>query len=460
MKLRDAIKFIPGLDSVVQKCSTCTSDGLRLLMDQEFVTDRAVIESRLYRLDCAHEMTVCPEYSGALRDVRHQLMQLRGCRNTLDRLDRGEMLDEIEFFELKNVAVRGSNVARMLLGTSLEKLADIPDLTPALEILDPEKTLAPNFYLYEAYDPRLAPLRAELNGCEAGTDRHTELTLRLSETEREVCHALSRRLHPLASDLSKTYNALTDADMLLAKASAITDRDSRAVVADNSPGSGDTTVYKELVNPAMLGSVKHFQPLDIRLTPGCTVITGANMCGKTVALKTLALAQALFQFGFYVPAREAIVKPVSRIYLIIGDEQSEFSGLSSYASEMLKIDDALKGVRADDNALVLIDEPARTTNPAEGAALVTAMVRLFDRCRSFTILTTHYTLHLPGIRRLRVRGLRDDVPDNVTPGSLGALIDYTLTEEDDSRPPREALRIARLLGVEDELLKIAEENIE
>ena len=132
MKLRDAIKFIPGLDSVVQKCSTCTSDGLRLLMDQEFVTDRAVIESRLYRLDCAHEMTVCPEYSGALRDVRHQLMQLRGCRNTLDRLDRGEMLDEIEFFELKNVAVRGSNVARLLLGTPLEKLADIPDLAPAL----------------------------------------------------------------------------------------------------------------------------------------------------------------------------------------------------------------------------------------------------------------------------------------------------------------------------------------
>lgn len=460
MKLRDAIKFIPGLETVVQKCSTCTSDGLRLLMDQEFVTDRKVIEHRFDRLGRAREMMVQPEYAAALRDVQHQLMQLRGCRNTLERLDRGEMLDEIEFFELKNVALRGSNVARMLQGTPLESLVCIPDLSRALSILDPEKTLAPNFYLYEAYDPRLAPLRAELNACETGTDRHTELTLRLSETEREVCHALSCRLHPLASDLSKTYDALTDADMLLGKASVITERHSRPAVADNSSSRGETTIYKELVNPAMLGSVKRFQPLDICLTPGCTLITGANMSGKTVALKTLALAQALFQFGFYVPAREATVRPVNKIYLIIGDEQSEFSGLSSYASEMLKIDGALKGVRADDNALVLIDEPARTTNPAEGAALVTAMVRLLDRYRSFSIVTTHYTLHVPGIRRLRVRGLRDDLPDNVTPGSLGALIDYTLTEEDDSRPPREALRIARLLGVEEELLRIAEDNIE
>jgi DNA mismatch repair protein MutS2 len=49
---------------------------------------------------------------------------------------------------------------------------------------------------------------------------------------------------------------------------------------------------------------KKYQPVDINLTDGPALITGANMGGKTVLLKSVALAQYMFQYGFFVPARE------------------------------------------------------------------------------------------------------------------------------------------------------------
>ena len=50
---------------------------------------------------------------------------------------------------------------------------------------------------------------------------------------------------------------------------------------------------------------KRFQPVNIRLTTGPTVITGANMSGKTVLLHSVELAQYMLQFGFYIAAERA-----------------------------------------------------------------------------------------------------------------------------------------------------------
>jgi DNA mismatch repair ATPase MutS len=166
------------------------------------------------------------------------------------------------------------------------------------------------------------------------------------------------------------------------------------------------------------------------------------MGGKTVLLRTIALAQAMFQWGFFVPAREAAIAPVDEILTAI-DDPFDTPGLSSFASEMVRLDGMIRRVKTQTRTLVLIDEPARTTNPTEGGAIVNALLDLLAAHNARALVTTHYNV-LSGVDRLRVSGLSDD----------GSTMDYSLIP-DYGVAPHEALRIARILGVDPELINNA-----
>ena len=114
------------------------------------------------------------------------------------------------------------------------------------------------------------------------------------------------------------------------------------------------------------------------------------MAGKTVLLKSVQLAQYLMQFGFYVPARRAGMPLVEQVLTSIGADQDELNGLSSYAAEMLRVDEMIRQVRQRSKILVLIDELARTTNPVEGRAIVNGVVDFLTTHRVMAMVTTHY----------------------------------------------------------------------
>jgi len=172
------------------------------------------------------------------------------------------------------------------------------------------------------------------------------------------------------------------------------------------------------------------------------------MGGKTVVLKTLTLCQLLFQFGFGIPAATARIAVKDEIYFCIGDEQSMEKGLSSFAAEMKNIDAVIKASREDKKLLALIDEPARTTNPTEGAALVTALLRVLAGKDMSLVMTTHYDIEPGGARCLRVKGFEN--------GSMN----YQLVEVQDGEVPHEALNIAQSLGIDSEWITTARSLIE
>ncbi len=89
----------------------------------------------------------------------------------------------------------------------------------------------------------------------------------------------------------------------------------------------------------------------------------------------------------------------------IGDEQSELNGLSSFAAEMLNIQAIIAEARAGKKMLVLIDEPARTTNPHEGLAIANALIDLLELLKVRALITTHYSGLKTSCRKLRVKGL-------------------------------------------------------
>ena len=161
----------------------------------------------------------------------------------------------------------------------------------------------------------------------------------------------------------------------------------------------------------------------------------------------MTLCQYLFQFGFGIPAKEAGIAIKDDIMFCIGDEQSIEKGLSSFAAEMKNIDAVIKASREKRRLLALIDEPARTTNPTEGTALVQALLKVLAPRRMSLVMTTHYDIEPGSAHCLRVKGF-----DN-------GLMNYSLVEVEDGEVPHEALNIAQSLGIDQEWITLAREEL-
>ena len=172
------------------------------------------------------------------------------------------------------------------------------------------------------------------------------------------------------------------------------------------------------------------------------------MGGKTIVLKTLAMCQYLLQFGFGIPATSADMMIYDEIFCLTTDDQSINKGLSSFAAEMKNIDAVIKASQQDKKILALIDEPARTTNPTEGTALVSSLVRLLQDKEMSLVIVTHYNIKTYNNKCLRVKGLID------------GKMNYVLVETHEGEVPHEALNIAETLGIDSQWIEMAKEIIQ
>lgn len=150
-------------------------------------------------------------------------------------------------------------------------------------------------------------------------------------------------------------------------------------------------IFRKARHPLLRGNPV---PLDMVLgksgeAPRTLVITGPNMGGKTVALKTIGLLTALALSGFPVPAGEGTrVGDFSDILVDIGDEQSIQENLSTFSAHIKNIIAILQ--EAGPGKVVLIDELGAGTDPKEGAALGLAVLRRLHSSGALVVVTTHY----------------------------------------------------------------------
>jgi DNA mismatch repair protein MutS2 len=214
---------------------------------------------------------------------------------------------------------------------------------------------------------------------------------------------------------------------------------------------------------------RSFTPIDLELD-GIAVLTGPNMGGKSVALRTCGFIAACAAFGLPVPATSAQVTLFQEIvWLGVGAGEDETSGglLSSFAREVVRLRDTLAN-RARPR-LVLLDEFARTTSPREGKALLIAVIARLQTEHACGLAATHLggIAEAAGTRHYAVRGLRgipqrpatDDLAQALK--TLASSMDYTLEEV---RGPRareaDAIALASLLGVDADVIEAAQRAME
>ena len=439
MTLKELTDNISGFRLMLDRLEILSGPGRRLLREMPVMDSAGDISKELDAVEEAAGITSDPSMSSLLDKTGHILMCLNDIPSTLRRLKAGDILDDIELFEIKTLALHTDQV---------------------IGLLDPENTRVPHFFIYDAYSEELALLRRRLKSLPPDSEEAALLFLECTKAEDDIRARLSKALRPHADLLSLNLDSAGRLDLLLAKARLATQGGlCRPTVSDSGAIS-----YTGLFNPVVADGLAKkglvFQPVDITVEPGATLITGANMGGKSVALKSLALAQAMTPTGMYVPASGARVAVVEDIITSMGDTQSELSGLSSFGAEMLAIDRAVRAAETGKRLLILIDEPARTTNPDEGRAIAAALLEHFDNTQALTVVTSHYS-GLHASRHLRVKGLARDISDGIhTPSDISRHMDYTLESADGRDIPHDALRIATMLGFDSRIIERAAQTLE
>ena len=124
---------------------------------------------------------------------------------------------------------------------------------------------------------------------------------------------------------------------------------------------------------------------------GVLLLSGPNAGGKTVALKSVALAALFVRAGLHVPANPgARVDLVDRLFADIGDHQNLAESLSTFSAAMAELAEILR--RAGPHSLVCLDEVGVGTDPSEGAAIAQATLEALADAGARTVTTTHYNL--------------------------------------------------------------------
>lgn len=410
-----------------------------------------------------------------LTELELSLMKIKDVENTCLGCSKGKILDEVELYEIKVQCMTIEGIRKLLKNYS------IPDvnLTPMEEIirlLDPGRDGLPTYHIYSAYSEKLEDIRKRKKDIEEriySTRSHEEavelkkerLTIVVEETteELEVRKKLSSKLTPLMTGLVCNIAILGKIDLLLAKGKLCN------IYKLKQPkiNMKNTIEATKLINPEVKDMVEktglEYTPIDIKLSKGTTIITGANMGGKTVALKTITLNVFLFQMGFY-PLGEDVTMPLFHFIDFISDDMQDIKkGLSTFGAEMMKLKEIMIFLHRG-QGFIALDEFARGTNPYEGQKIAKSLGEYLHGFESISLMATHYDgvvdkkmshYQVVGLRDVDFESLKRKIDLNKRDSIeiLQKYMNYQLERCEGYEAPKDALNITMLLGIHEDFTK-------
>ncbi|MBT3881310.1 MAG: DNA mismatch repair protein MutS [Candidatus Scalindua sp.] len=146
------------------------------------------------------------------------------------------------------------------------------------------------------------------------------------------------------------------------------------------------------------------------------VITGPNMAGKSTYIRQVALLVLMAQMGSFIPAKEATIGVVDRIFTRVGAMDELAKGQSTFMVEMNEAANILNN--ATKRSLIILDEVGRGTSTFDGVSIAWALTEyIYERLKARTLFATHYhelaelALLFPGIRNynIAVREWEDEI---------------------------------------------------
>ena len=165
--------------------------------------------------------------------------------------------------------------------------------------------------------------------------------------------------------LQKTANVVSTLDVLVAFAQVAEDMNYCMPIVKND-GIIRIKEGRHPVIEKMIGN-GNFVPNDTYLDKDgdrLAIITGPNMAGKSTYMRQVALITLMAQVGSFVPATEAEIGVVDKIFTRVGASDDLSMGQSTFMVEMMEVATILK--EATENSLVILDEIGRGTSTYDG----------------------------------------------------------------------------------------------
>ncbi len=216
-------------------------------------------------------------------------------------------------------------------------------------------------------------------------------------TSAERARALEARLFEQVRDELAGYvgrfqaaaAAIATLDVLAAFAHLAVERNYRrpTITQDNVLHivDGRHPVLAETLRDEFVPNDVHMEASDNRLL----IITGPNMSGKSTYIRQTAILVLMAQTGCFIPAAEATIGIVDRIFTRVGAADELTAGLSTFMVEMIETANILNN--ATSRSLVILDEVGRGTSTCDGLALAWAISEhIALRIKSRTLFATHY----------------------------------------------------------------------
>lgn len=387
-------------------------------------------------------------YSSELAQVREQIASLSRKKKINQQLFRQQVQEELDLSKIEDKFI----VSNMMNHELKSKV----DQSPYFGVQ--EENFANTIY-YLKYPDEIRDFEYQLN----------KLFIKQEELSNEVIFNLSQQLQKYQGILLEGQDIIAKFDDILGKAIF--------ALKYNCTIPTLTNEYKveiiQAVNIPVYDALKRvsiaYQTIDLMLDNKMNILVGANMAGKSTALKTLGQFSYLVQHGFPVPAYKCEL-PLFDFVLVTGDEANQKSiDLSSFGKELVRINSyySRKG-----KGLFILDEFARGTNPKEGNALSRALFESLKAKNNFSFCATHFNapLEIKNVAHYAIPGITEDDfleiknqnqinPDNRLK-ALHKKMKYNLIRiSGQTETPQAGLIIAELLGTDKEIIAKAIEYL-
>ena len=389
LALRRSLTQVPVLKNFVMPPPAGGSDLLRRLHDEidELADVREILEAAI-----ADEPPALATDPGIIRNGFHaELDELRNLSQHSKQIIASMEERERKRTNIASLKIRFNHVFGYYIEISKPNLHLAPnDYERKQTLVNAERFTSPELKEYE---------RKILAADE-----------RILEIERQLFFDLRSGVAAKAARLRKTACAIAQLDVLAAFAKLAADR---GYTRPEFTATGELLIVAgrhPVIEELLRQRGERFVPNDLFFEPvrqQLLLITGPNMGGKSTYLRQAALIVLMAQIGCYVPARQAKLPIIDRIFTRIGASDNLARGRSTFLVEMSEVAAILN--HATPASLVLLDEVGRGTATFDGLSIAWAVVEhLQKHTRARTLFATHY--HelteladlLPGVKNVHV----------------------------------------------------------
>ncbi|SDF90028.1 DNA mismatch repair protein MutS [Halorientalis regularis] len=362
--LKDTLDVVPEIEAALADADCATLREIRA--DLDALDEIRDLIGRAIRAEPPIEVTeggvIAPGYDERLDDLRETE---RSGKQWIDSLEAQER-DRTGIDSLK---VGHNSVHGYYIEVTNANLDSVPDDYTRRQTLKNSERF---------YTPELKAREDEIIQAEQRAD---DLEYDLFREVRDTVAAESERIQTLADTLARL-------DVLASFATVAAEYDYARPAFVDDP---NRTEIEGGRHPVVERTQESFVPNDTHLdAENCfAVLTGPNMSGKSTYMRQVALIQLLAQAGSFVPAADARLSLVDRVFTRVGASDDIAGGKSTFMVEMTELAEILAS--ATDSSLILLDEVGRGTSTTDGLAIARAVTEyVHDEIGARTLFATHH----------------------------------------------------------------------